>query len=221
MGFGEMPDLYYLPGSSPCRAVLMVAEAVGVQLNLKLLDLMAGEHRTPEFTRLNPQRSIPTLVDGGTVLCESRAILLYLCDRYAREDIRYPKDVLHRAAVHQRLFFDACVLYPRFTEYYHPQVFGGAPADEGKRRAFERAVTLLDTFLGECEFVAGPTMTVADISIFATMATACALRFPVASYPNVARWYDQMLATCPAAKQNVDGAAVFWFFGILFLIIYL
>ncbi|KFB53539.1 GSTD2 protein [Anopheles sinensis] len=205
-----MLDLYYLPGSSPCRAVLMVAEAIGVQLNLHILDLMAGEHRTPEFTRLNPQRSIPTLVDGETVLCESRAILLYLCDRYATdEDTCYPQDILDRAAVHQRLFFDACVLYPRFTEFYHPQVFGRAPADEAKRRAFERAITLLDTFLGESEFVAGPKMTVADISIFATMATACALRFQLEPFPNVERWYAQMVATCPGAKQNAEGAQLF------------
>lgn len=42
-------DLYYLPGSAPCRAVLMGAKAVGVELNLKLTDLLNGEHLKPEF----------------------------------------------------------------------------------------------------------------------------------------------------------------------------
>lgn len=42
-------DFYYLPGSAPCRAVRMVAKAVGVDLNLKLTNLMAGEHMTPEY----------------------------------------------------------------------------------------------------------------------------------------------------------------------------
>lgn len=42
-------DLYYLPGSAPCRSVQMAAKAVGVDLNLKLTNLMAGEHLKPEF----------------------------------------------------------------------------------------------------------------------------------------------------------------------------
>lgn len=45
-------DFYYLPGSSPCRAVQMTAKAVGVELNLKLTDLMAGEHLKPEFLKV-------------------------------------------------------------------------------------------------------------------------------------------------------------------------
>jgi hypothetical protein len=45
-------DLYYLPLSSPCRSVLLTANAVGVQLNLKYLDLFKGEHLTPEFLKV-------------------------------------------------------------------------------------------------------------------------------------------------------------------------
>lgn len=46
-------DLYYLPGSAPCRAVLMTAKAVGVELNLKLVNLMNGEHMTPEYLKVS------------------------------------------------------------------------------------------------------------------------------------------------------------------------
>lgn len=45
-------DFYYIPGSAPCRAVLLAAKAVGVDLNLKLTDLMAGEHLKPEFVKV-------------------------------------------------------------------------------------------------------------------------------------------------------------------------
>uniref|UniRef100_A0A182QW94 glutathione transferase n=1 Tax=Anopheles farauti TaxID=69004 RepID=A0A182QW94_9DIPT len=210
-----MPDLYYLPGSAPCRAVQMVAQAVGVSLQLHYLDLMAGAHRSDEFTRINPQRSIPTLVDGSLALCESRAALMYLCDRYVKEEggddgaSLYPRDIIARATVNQRLFFDACTFYPRFTEFYHPQVFGRAAPDGKKRASFERAVELLNTFLGESEFVAGPNMTIADISLFATVTTACVLKFDLQPYANVKRWYDRMLETCPGAQMNVQGAKEF------------
>uniref|UniRef100_A0A182G028 glutathione transferase n=2 Tax=Anopheles albimanus TaxID=7167 RepID=A0A182G028_ANOAL len=215
-----MLDLYYLPGSSPCRAVQMVAAAVNVPLNLKFLNLMAGEHRRPEYVKLNPQRSIPTLVDGDTVLTESRAILMYLCDRYGEKECEkgtedsercpwYPRDVLQRAIVNQRLFFDACVLYPRFTDLFHPVVFGGATAEPKKVAAFEGALAVLDTFLSQNTFVAGPDITIADISLFATLATACALQFQLSPFANVYRWYGAMLQQCPGASLNVVGAKDF------------
>lgn len=46
-------DFYYVPGSSPCRAVQMTAKAVGVDLNLKLTNLMAGEHLKPEYVAVS------------------------------------------------------------------------------------------------------------------------------------------------------------------------
>ncbi|XP_050071717.1 glutathione S-transferase 2-like [Anopheles maculipalpis] len=205
-----MLDLYYLPGSAPCRAVQMVAEAVDVKLNLRYLDLMAGEHRSEKFTKLNAQQTIPTLVDGAVVLCESRAALMYLCDRYTKQgsDL-YPLDIVQRAAINQRLFFDACVLYPRFTDYYHPQVFGNEAPDGKKRMAFERSVKLLNVFLSEHEFVAGTKMTIADISIFATLATACVLGFGLEPYASVDKWYNTMIMLCPGANINVEGAKEF------------
>lgn len=45
-------DLYYVPASGPCRAVQMTAEAVGVTLNLKYLDLMNKEQLKPEFVKV-------------------------------------------------------------------------------------------------------------------------------------------------------------------------
>ena len=45
-------DFYYFPASAPCRAVQMAAKAVGVDLNLKLINLKAGEHLTPEYLKV-------------------------------------------------------------------------------------------------------------------------------------------------------------------------
>lgn len=45
-------DFYYVPGSAPCRSVQMTAKAVGVELNLKLINLLAGEQLKPEFIKV-------------------------------------------------------------------------------------------------------------------------------------------------------------------------
>ena len=64
------PTLYYMAMSPPCRSVRLTAKALGLELELKLVDLMKGENLTPEFLALNPQHSIPTLVDGDVILWE-------------------------------------------------------------------------------------------------------------------------------------------------------
>lgn len=45
-------DLYYTPVSSPCRAVLLAAEAIGISLNLKEIDIFANEHLKPEYEQV-------------------------------------------------------------------------------------------------------------------------------------------------------------------------
>lgn len=44
--------LYYLSESPPCRSVLLTAKAIGLELNLKTVDLSAGEHMRPEFMQV-------------------------------------------------------------------------------------------------------------------------------------------------------------------------
>ena len=63
-------DFYYMDVSPPCRAVKLTAAALGLSLNLKPLDLMAGDHMKPEFVAINPQHCVPTLVDGDLTLWE-------------------------------------------------------------------------------------------------------------------------------------------------------
>nr|UQQ66586.1 glutathione S-transferase theta 1 [Conogethes punctiferalis] len=77
-------DLYYTPGSAPCRIVLLVAAALNVELNHHLVNLRAGEQFWPEFIKLNPQHTVPTIVDNGFSLWESRAISRYLASQVRR-----------------------------------------------------------------------------------------------------------------------------------------
>lgn len=45
-------DLYYTPGSAPCRTVLLAAKALNIDLNLKVVDLHHGEHLKAEYLKV-------------------------------------------------------------------------------------------------------------------------------------------------------------------------
>ena len=68
--------------------------------------------------QINPQHTIPTLVDGDFIMTESRAAAIYLVSKYGGEkkEKLYPGDLLSRANVDQRLFFDMGTFYKAFGD---------------------------------------------------------------------------------------------------------
>ena len=48
------PVLYVWPGSAPCRAVWMTAKAANVDVDVKTVDLLKGEHKQETFLKVGP-----------------------------------------------------------------------------------------------------------------------------------------------------------------------
>ncbi|BFF92706.1 glutathione S-transferase 1-1-like [Drosophila madeirensis] len=199
-------DFYYHPGSAPCRSVIMTAKALGLELNLKMMNVMSGDQLKPEFVKLNPQHTIPTLVDNGFSVWESRAILTYLVEKYGKEDDSlYPADAQKRAVINQRLYFDMGTLFQCFITAIYPQIRTKTPAPPEEMEKVDKAFKLLNTFLEKDEFVAGSSLTVADISILATVSTFEIVDFDFSKYPNVAKWYENAKEVTPGWEQNWEG----------------
>lgn len=202
-------DFYYLPGSAPCRAVQMTAKAVKVDLNNKLLDLMAGEHLKPEFVKINPQHTIPTIDDNGYSLWESRAIQIYLVEKYGKDETLYPKDVQKRGLIHQRMYFDMGTLYQRFADYWYPQLFAKQPANPENMKKMDEAMEFLNTFLNGQKWAVGDHMTIADISLAATVSTYEVANYDFSKYPNVQKWFAQCKSSMPGYDINQAGCNEF------------
>ena len=67
--------LYVIRGSPPCRACVMLARILNLDIELKYVRVQKKEHLSESFKKLNPLSVVPVLVDGDFVLSESRAIL--------------------------------------------------------------------------------------------------------------------------------------------------
>lgn len=87
-----MLELYH-HGSSVCAAKVRLALAEkDLAWTGHYLDILAGEHFTPEFLALNPKGMVPVLVhDGDKVLIESTLICEYL-ESVFPEPALYPRD---------------------------------------------------------------------------------------------------------------------------------
>ncbi|KAF0292716.1 Glutathione S-transferase 1 [Amphibalanus amphitrite] len=195
-------DLYFMDKSSPARAALLLIKTLGLDVNVKSLDLFGGEHLQEDFVAINPQHTIPTLVDGKFVIWESRAIMTYLVNKYGKDTSLYPTDPEERAVVDQRLYFDMGTLYDNFGKCVYPIIFGGAKeVDEAALTKTKQALTWLEGFIGDRGFVAGSSLTVADIAL----GSPC---------PHWSAWLNKLKTTLPGyAEANQPGAEAF---GVMF-----
>lgn len=183
----------------------MTAAALKLKLNLITLDLTKKEHLNPDFMKINPQHSIPTLVDNDFAIWESRAICIYLVDKYAKNDSLYPKDPKTRALINQRLYFDMGMLYKAFSEYYFAPFHGSAQTPENLKK-FEDTMKLLDKYLENHEYAAATrNMSVADLCLFATVSTFEVVNVDFSPYPWVEKWFNLMKETAPGRELNKGG----------------
>lgn len=169
------------------------------------------------FSQLNPQHTIPLLVDSTdaanvVVVHDSHAICTYLVERYGQTDEHrrlYPKDLAQRAQVDARLHFDTGVLFARLRMLFEPILYHGCremPAE--KVEYIQRAWPLLEAFLGADAahpYLCGEHMTLGDVACMATVCSASRVA-PIAAdrYPKLLLWTERMTRELPQFER--DGA---------------
>jgi glutathione S-transferase len=176
--------------------VQLLASFLGLPLEVRQVDIFAGESRTPEFLALNPFGQIPTLIlDDGRVLPESNAILCHLGEGSAF----LPSAGYDRSRVLSWLFFEQYshepyVATPRFilrhTAPDHPR-----RAELGWRLARgKRAIGVMDQALEQSPFLYGAEPTLADIALFAYTHRGHECGIELGVFPAVQRWIERIQA---------------------------
>ncbi|SPP75846.1 glutathione S-transferase 1 [Drosophila guanche] len=202
------PVLYYAPRSPPCRAVLLTAAALGLELDLRAVNVKAGEHLTAEFLKLNPQHTIPVLDDNGTVVSDSHVICCYLADKFGgATDSLYPKDPSQRRAVDARLYYDCGHLFPRIRFIVEPVIYFGASDVPADRITYvQKAYDGLEHCLARGPYLTGEALTIADLCCISSVSTAEAFA-PIEAdkYPLLSGWVKRLQALPYYKSSNQVG----------------
>ncbi|XP_026333501.1 glutathione S-transferase 1-1-like [Hyposmocoma kahamanoa] len=203
-------DLYYTPDSPACRLVLLVAAALDLQMEHHHINLQNGDQYDPKYLKINPQHSVPTIVDNGFPVWEARAIGRYLVNKYGMGSTLYPTELKERTLVDMRLDFDLGVLYERFAYYFYPQLFIGERPDKVHFAKLLEAMFFFNTFLAGETYAAGPTLTLADLSLVSTISTIEASGMDLTPFENILEWYTRVKATALKYEEtNGKGLEVF------------
>jgi len=207
-------ELYVFPPSPRAFKVMAVANHLGLDYEIRFLDLPKGTHKTPQYAALNPNMRMPTLKDGDYVLWESSAIAQYLAAKKPESGL-LPQDERRRLDMTRWQFWEhahwdpACAVFafeyvakPILLGINEPDMIAIAKGTE----AFHRVAKVLDGHLKNKRFVTGDTLTLADFGIGSAMILAERAHYPVEPYGEIKRWYATLRAL-PAWQKTLAQSA--------------
>ncbi|XP_059618971.1 glutathione S-transferase 1-like [Phlebotomus argentipes] len=197
--------LYYAPPSPPSRAALLTVRNLNLDVETIKIDLMKKDQMSPEFTKINPQHTVPTIDDNGFALWESRAIAMYLASAKAPGNTLYPTDMKKRAVVDSRLFMDMDLQIAAGYIMYSIYALGSTTIPEDKKERVYKILGNLNNFMEGQQYVAGNNLTIADLAFLATISTLYEIGANVNKFKNIAAWYKR-LESIPGFQENLEGA---------------
>ncbi len=191
--------LYDVPTNSNSRKIRAIAFELDLRLTVVPVDMMAGQHKSPDFLLKNPNGKVPTLDDDGFYLWESNAIAIYLCSKQGRTDL-VPTEPRARAEVDRWLFWQTAHLNTAvgkisWEKIYKAKLNLGLPdqaAIEAGVAEFNRFCAVLDGQLANNEFVTGKTMTVADFALTGSFGMRDTLNLDLSAFPNIKTWLSKI-----------------------------
>ncbi len=202
-----MIQLYGNLRSRATRCLWMLEET-GQPYQLIEKSTRADDLQTADYTRLNPNARIPTLVDGDVTLWESMAINIYLAQKYdGPVHLAGPKDLGLAAQWSFWAVLELEELLLGLLEHRAvlPEFARDPSRVERNELLLRRPLGVLNDRLTGREYLAGDSFTVADLNVAGILAWGRMARFDLSAFSEAARWLDACL-TRPAYRRVRDQA---------------
>ncbi|OVA15987.1 Glutathione S-transferase [Macleaya cordata] len=195
--------VYGPPMSTAVSRVLACLLEKQVEFQLISVDMAKGQHKKPEYLKIQPFGQVPAFQDENITLFESRAICRYVCDKYANRGKKglFGMNPLEKASIDQWLEAEGQTFNPPSSVLVFQLAF--APRmklkqDHGlikqNEEKLKKVLDLYDRRLGESRFLAGEEFTLADLSHLPNtqylVSTDRGELFT--SRKNVGRWWDEI-----------------------------
>ena len=184
--------------NSPRKVRMFIAEKNISDIEIINIDLMSGEHKTPEYRAIAPNSRIPALeLDDGTVIMESTAICRYLESLYPEPNL-FGESAIEIASIEMwqaRIYNELMIPLAMAFRHLHPGMSNmeiqNKDYGETQKSIGIKSLKYFDTVLSESKFVAGDRFTFADIQMITTTDFFIGLnRLSMEDYPEIKRHFN-------------------------------
>ena len=194
--------------SSNMQALMWCVGELGLEFDRTDAGFTYGVVDTPEYRAMNPNGTVPTVIDGDNLpLWETGAILRYLAGKYG-SDAFWPKDPYARADVDRWAEWAKINIASNFTAPVFWRTVLTAPSrrdpaaiDDALRKLGE-FLDVAETHLAHQRYLADDHFTLADIQFGHCLYRYFDIDIDRANRPNLRRYYET-LADRPAYREHV------------------
>ena len=185
--------LYDLELSGNCYKVRLFLSLIGKSYSLVPVDFLAGAHKKPPHSEMNPFCEIPVLVDGDLTLRDSQAILVYLARKHGGE-AWLPSEAGAMAQVVEWLMVAENEVARGPNDARLHDKFGYKLDHAAAAAKSARLFDILEARLKNRQWLALDRPTIADIACFPYVALGHEGRAPIGDRPAVAAWVARVKA---------------------------
>jgi glutathione S-transferase len=193
---------FYTNPQSRGRIVHWLLEELGVPYDIEILDFEKGDHKKPEYLKLNPMGKVPTVVHRGVVVTEAAAICTYLADAYPAAGLAPALDDPQRGTYLRWLFFGAGCVEPAIVDklFARPPVERKGAVGYG---SYEDTLSTLETALTPGPFILGERFSAADVYVVSQVQWGLMVK-GLDPHPKFLH-YAERIAARPALQRMLRG----------------
>ncbi|KAJ3689760.1 hypothetical protein LUZ61_018924 [Rhynchospora tenuis] len=208
--------VYGAPFSPAVSRVLACLYEKDVDFKLAPVDMAKGQHKSPDFLKLQPFGQVPAFQDELATVFESRAICKYICNKYpekGNQNLIGGRDggLLARTSVDQWLEAEGQSFNPPSSALVFQLAFApmfgfkqDPAAIEQNEAKLANVLDVYDRRLGESKFLAGDDFTLADLVHLPNGHILVSKKEDLfLSRKNVGRWWEEISAR-PSWKKVVE-----------------
>lgn len=186
-----MLKLYNHELSGNCHKGRLMLSLLRLEHELVPVDLIKGEHKSPQFLKLNPLGQVPVLTDGNVVVRDAQAILVYLARRYGGEDW-LPGSAEPMSKVVQWLSTAANEIQHGLATVRKHFLFNTQIDLELAQQKAHQILQILEEHLQERNWLELDRPTIADVACFPYVGLAPDGKISLEAYPHVVTWSNRI-----------------------------
>ena len=199
-----MIKFYYSGAPNPMKVALLLEEA-GLEYEAIPVDTRKGDQHKPDYTAINPNAKVPSIVDGDATVFDSNAILLYLGEKTGK--FMPAKGDKARGELLSWLMFIASGVGPYSGQSVHFRNYAPEKIPYAINRYVyeaQRHYGIIEARLAKQKYMLGDTYTIVDMALW-----GWARLMPMVlgegawdKFPNLKRLIDEINARPAVARAN-------------------
>ncbi len=201
--------LYRHALSGHCHRIELFLSLLSLPFEQVDVDLAAGVNKQPDFLQLNPFGQVPVIDDGGVIIADSNAILVYLAMKYA-DTSWLPRAPKTAAAVQRWLSVAAGQIASGPAAARLVNVFNAKLDAERAKMIAHNLFAVMNAHLENRTFLVNDQPTIADVANYSYIAHAPEGGISLQSYSHIRAWLmriEQLPGFVPMVSTAVGLAA--------------